>query len=158
MPVNPDPPKPPDKPHSKKKALEIKHIKKLKKIEWTEIIMVSVCLLFAVIMSLYHISYGGYLGISERTWNVIWAIAQDSFSVALCLIISLLSVDMMRLVFRWVFIPYFLLKFIYDFSCFSGNYFLEKSTWVDIWSVVVVVIILIGAIFCLIKINSDVVK
>jgi hypothetical protein len=152
-PVNPPPPKPPPPPPHKNKIGKNK--KKINLIDWSEIIMVSVCLIFAVIMSLYHISYNNYLGISERTWNVVWAVAQDGFSVALCIIISLLSVDIMKIVFRWVFIPYFLIKLIYDFSCFSGNYFLSKSTWVDIWSIVIVVIIMIGAVFCLIKLNSD---
>jgi hypothetical protein len=123
---------------------------KMKKNDWIEFSLVTSCLLFAMMISLYHISHEGYLGLTENQWGVIWGIAENILSLVMCIIIGRNTIGEVKNLFRWLFIPYFSLKIIYHFSCFSGIYFLAKSSWETIWSYAVVIILLSAMFYCLI--------
>lgn len=121
----------------------------MKKYDLIEIYSVAICLLFAIAISLYHISFDGYLGLSETNWNVVYTICNNGFSIALCNIIILYGSSLMRKIMLIVFIPYFVVRLIYHFSCYSGVYLLAKGTWENIWSVILVILILMGLVYCL---------
>jgi hypothetical protein len=122
----------------------------VKRINWFEFGFISICMLFIVAISLYHISYDGYLKLPESTWNTIWAIAENGFSLTLCALIVILTAGILRLTFKWVFIPYFILKLIYHISCYAKVYLLSETTWEYIWSIVLVLIIIASLTYCLI--------
>jgi hypothetical protein len=124
-----------------------------KRIEWIEFAILVICLLFIIVISLYHISYDGYLQILGKTWDVIWAVSNDGLMMTMSLIISLLSIGLVKKIFRWVFVPYFILKLVYDISCFSGVVFFEKAIWEDIWSYVLVISLTIFLFLCTIQIQ-----
>jgi hypothetical protein len=123
----------------------------VKRIDWTEFVVITICLLFAIAISLYHISYDGYLGLTDKQWGSVWAIGENGFSLTLCVIISLLTVSVVKNIFRYLFVSYFALKLVYHFSCYSRIYLLSEKTWLDIWSITLVILIIIGLIICLIK-------
>ena len=130
----------------------------LKKIDFIELIAVVSCLIFAAVISLYHLSYDGYCGLSETQWGTVWAISENGFSLVLCVFLSILSYGIMKILFKWVFIPYFILKLIYHFSCYSGIILLKKETWSVIWSVMLVILLAFGLFYCVSLIRkSDVV-
>lgn len=109
-------------------------------------------MLFAIAISLYHVSFEGYLGLSDKAWGSVWAISENGFSLMLCWMISMYSIGLIKNIFRWVFMPYFALKLIYHFSCFSGIYLLAKESWRDIWSVMCVCLLIVSIVYCLILI------
>lgn len=126
----------------------------MRKIDLIEIVPIALCMLFAIAISLYHVSFEGYLGLSERTWGAVWAIAENGFSIMLCWMISIYAIGVTRLLFRWVFIPYFILKLIYHFSCYSSIYLLAKESWRNIWSVLCVCLLIVSIVYCLILIKK----
>lgn len=126
----------------------------MKKYDMIEIIAVSVCLLFAIVISLYHLSFDGYLGLNRKAWNVIWAFAENGFAFTLSIIISLYLTSLLRLIFRYVFAPYFGIKLIYHFTCLSGIVIFPASVWTVIWSVILVLFFIISLIYVLVLIRK----
>ena len=126
----------------------------MKKIDMIEIVPVALCLLFAIAISLYHVSFDGYLGLSEKFWSAVWAISENGFSLVLCFIVSLYSIGATKILFQYVFLPYFGLKLVYHFSCYSGLYLLPENTWVSIWSIVLVLLFIASLGYCLILIRK----
>lgn len=126
----------------------------MKKTDLIEIIPVAVCLLFAIAISLYHVSYEGYLGLPLKFWRATWAISENGFALVLCFIISLNTIGVMQMIFRWVFMPYFILKLIYHLSCYSGVYLFSVDTWENIWSVILVMLFIVSLVYCLILIRK----
>jgi hypothetical protein len=121
-----------------------------KKIDVIEISAVTLSLLFTIFISLYHISYNGFEGLSSNQWNIIWAIAENSFSLLSSgLIIIYAGSGIIRTMFKWIFIPYFITKLIYHFSLFSQIYILPKNVWENIWSFICVFLLGIGLFQCL---------
>ncbi len=125
----------------------------MKRVDLIEAISVVICLSFAIMISLYHISYDGYMGLTERAWGAVWAVAENGFAMFVCFIVSIYSWGIMQKIFRYVMIPYFVLKLIYHFSCYSGIYLLSAKKWEYLWSylAVALLIITIGYCFYLIK-------
>ncbi len=126
----------------------------MRKIDLIEIVPVALCMLFAIAISLYHVSFDGFLGLSKHFWGATWAISENGFALMLCWLLSLHVTDIMRAIFKYVFIPYFTLKLIYHFSCYSGIYFLAKETWVFIWSVACICLLISCLVYCLILIHK----
>jgi hypothetical protein len=120
-----------------------------------ELIAIAGCLLFAVAISLYHLSYPGFLGLSCKAWNLVWAIAENGFSLLLCTITAWLTTGSMRFMFTWIAAAYFPIKILYHISCYSGVYLFSKEGWECIWSIEVVLLLLIGLICCAIYIKND---
>jgi uncharacterized membrane protein len=125
----------------------------MKKVDVIEICSVVICLLFAIVISLYHNSYNADFGLSEKTWNVIWAFAENGFTFTLCLIIGLYFSGVMRVIFRYVFVPYFVFKLVYHFSCLSGVHILPVKTWENIWSSTLGILFVVMLIYALILIR-----
>ncbi len=121
------------------------------KIDIVESVVIVICLIFIIAMSFYHISFNGYLGIGEKTWDVIWAFSENGLLLFMSYLISMLTAGVLRMFFQWIFIPYFSLKLIYHLSCYSGIYLFSPQVWGNIWSVVLVFIFLIFLILILIK-------
>ena len=126
----------------------------MKKIDLIEIVPIVLCMAFAIVISLYHVSFEGYLGLSNKVWGSVWAIAENGFSLMLCWLVSVYSVDVIRIVFRWVFMPYFALKLIYHFSCYSDIYLLEEELWRNIWAVACICLLIVSIVYCLILIRK----
>ena len=125
----------------------------VKKIDWFEIITVSACLLFAVAISLYHLSYEGYLGLTESQWGTVWAISENGIAITFCIILGITSYGILKVLMRYLFVPYFALKLIYHFSCFSGVVLLAQGTWELIWSSILVLLLIVCLVYCLILIR-----
>lgn len=127
----------------------------MRKIDLIEVYAVVACLLFAITISLYHVSFDGYLGLSERTWSVVWAVSENGFALILCHIVSIYLCGVVRKVFRYVLMPYFILKLIYHVSCYSGLYLMSKEAWEELWSYVLVVLIIVCLAYCINLIRKD---
>jgi hypothetical protein len=126
----------------------------MKRVNLIEIVPVALCLLFAVAISLYHVSFDGYMGFSEKSWGTVWAIAENGFSLLLCGIVIINTSGLLSQIFKWVFVPYFVLKLIYHISCYSGIYLFSVDTWRDVWSVVLVIFFIVSLIYTLILIRK----
>jgi hypothetical protein len=125
----------------------------LKKIDMIEFIAIVICLIFAIAITLYHVSYSGYLGLSEKAWSLVWALSENGLSLTMCVIIGVYFSGTIGKLFRWLFIPYFSLKLIYHISCYSGIYLLSKGMWSNLWSAVLVLIFIVGLFMVFIKIR-----
>jgi len=116
-----------------------------------ETIAVVICLLFAIAISLYHVSYEGYLGLSDKFWGSLWAISENGLSLTLCFLVAIYSYGILQKLFTWLFIPYFSIKLVYHFSCYSKIYLVSSDVWRYVWSIVLIFIILIGLIIVIKK-------
>lgn len=121
----------------------------MKKIDVIEVCSIVTCLMFVIAISLYHVSYDGYLGLKERTWSVVWAVSENGFALALCVIVGFHSYGVVRRMFRYVLIPYFVLKLAYHVSCYSGLYLMSKKEWEGLWSYMLVALIILCLAYCL---------
>ena len=118
----------------------------LKNLDLFEILVKVICLCFVLSMSLFHISYDGYLGMTQKTWNIIWAISIDGFTLTLIIIIANLTSDSLSSFFNQILIPYFVLKLVYDFSVFSSIYLISPERWEIIWSWILPVLIVLSSL------------
>jgi|WetSurMetagenome_2_1015567.scaffolds.fasta_scaffold00103_63 hypothetical protein len=125
----------------------------LKKIDWIEFTGVVICLLFAIVISLYHISFEGYLGLTNRQWGGVWAIAENGFALTLIVLGIMYFQGYLRKI-CYVFVPYFILKLIYHFSCYSGIHLLAQKSWERLWSIACVILFIVGFAYCLIIIRK----
>ena len=121
----------------------------MKRFDLTEFLITAICLMFAVIISLYHVSYNGFLGLSDKIWGSVWAISENGFMLTLSIIIILFNYGVIRTLFKYVFIPYFTIKLIYHFSCLSGVYLLAKGAWSNLWSIICVSLFILCLVMCL---------
>jgi hypothetical protein len=106
----------------------------IKKLDIFENIVMVICLIFVIAMCLFHISYDGYLGISQAKWETIWAISINGFTLFIIILIANLTVGYFSRFFSYILIPYFAVKLIYDFSVFSGVYIISPEWWERVWS------------------------
>jgi hypothetical protein len=121
-----------------------------KKIDVIELSAVVLSLLFAIVISLYHMSFNGFEGLSSDQWATVWAIAENSLSLLMVALISIFAgKGILRTMFSWVFIPYFITKLIYHYSIFSQTYMLSPKTWENIWSFTCVFLLGTGLFYCL---------
>jgi hypothetical protein len=126
----------------------------MKHIDLVELITVVTCLLFAVVISLYHVSSDGFMGLTSGQWGVVWAISENGLSLVMSFLISLLTVGIVKIMFKWLFVPYFALKLIYHISCYSGIYLLSKRSWEFVWSFIIVSFIVFAVGYCLFLIKK----
>jgi hypothetical protein len=134
-PVDPGPPPKPPEPGGGKS------------IDTTALILVAIGLFFLVALSMYNLSHEGYLRLSEKTWKGIWVFAENGILIFLCLLVSLLTYGTLKDIFRWVFIPYFIIRIAYYLSCYLG--FVTFSN--DAWSIILVAEIIVSLGIVLIK-------
>ena len=123
-------------------------------IDWFELIVVVGCLLFAITISLFHLSFPGWLSLSDESWGIVWAVGENGLSLFMCIILSIVLSGKMRLLFRYVLIPYFILKLVYYISCYSGIVFCSVAMWENIWSAMCVGLLILGLLYCLIVIRK----
>ena len=128
---------------------EAEEREKMRKTNMIELIQVASLLLFVIMISIYHISYDGYLGISESNWAVVWSVGENGLLLTLAVIVSYIASGALKLICRWILIPYFVLKFVYHISCFSGKFLLPVKTWNEIWSYIFVGLVITTFITCL---------
>lgn len=124
----------------------------VKRIDFIELISVALCLIFVLLLSLFHISSEGYLGLTEDQWEVIWAISENSLSLISCILITIYTYGAIKKLFAFLFIPYFIVKLIYHISCFAKIYLFSKEVWQTIWSLICVLIIVIGLSYFMVTI------
>jgi len=123
------------------------------KFEIKELFFVLSCIFFAISTCLYHMSYDGYLGLTNQVWNTIWAISENGICLMMCLLINLLTAGILRILFTWIFIPYFVVKLTYHISCYANIYVCSKEDWGIIWGFICVTLIMIGLVFSIILIR-----
>ena len=96
-------------------------------------ILVILCMAFVIVISQYHISFEGYRNLTQEQWHGIWAISENTLALIMCVIIVLNTTEIIKHLFGWFFIPYFIVKLIYQFSCLLGIYIFDPSIWQTIW-------------------------
>ena len=132
------------------------------KIDVLECSAVVLLLLFAIVIGQYHISYEGFKGLTEIEWNRVWAIAENSLTLILSILVSILAGSgVLRLMFNYIFIPYFIVKLIYHYSAFFQVYIISKEWWENLWSWICWILLSIGLVYCLMlikKIKKNVAK
>jgi len=126
----------------------------MKKIDMIEKIIVAICSFFIIALTLYHISYDGYLGVSEKTWGLIWSVSENGLLLTLSFVICIAFSGIIRTFFTYIFIPYFIIKLIYQISCYSGIYIVSKKTWDNIWSFFCILSLITGIIITLKQIRD----
>ena len=119
-----------------------------------ETIAIVFSLLFMIAISLYHVSFDGFLGLSNLFWESVWAISNNGILLMMSFLVMLYSWGIIRLLMTWVFIPYFCVKLIYQFSVYSEIYLLSPGTWEIIWSFALVFIIISALFITLTKIRN----
>ena len=124
----------------------------VQKIDWIEFLVVAVALFFATALCLFHISDEGYLGLKSYQWDMIWAVSENGLTLWMSIIIVMLSGGIIKNVFKYIFIPYFILKMYYHIRCYSNVHML-KDRWEDIWSVACVLLLVVGMSCCLLLIR-----
>jgi hypothetical protein len=143
----------------------------LKKVNWLAIIALVPCLIFLISISMYHLSYYGYLGLPREAWRHVWAISENGLLLSLFVTIILLlrlilklklltnpetirTIIMMRNFFIIVILPYFVLKILYHISFYFNVYFWSLEKWEKVWSVGLVVWLPISLLVWLISIKK----
>jgi hypothetical protein len=111
-----------------------------------EIVIVTLCIVSSILLSFYHMSYDGYLGISGKTWDILWAISENALALISSIIIFLFTYGAIKKLFLF-FIPYFIVRLIYHISCYSGIYLFSRKKWELIWGGICAIIILLGLIY-----------
>lgn len=119
-----------------------------------ETIAIVFSLLFMIAISLYHVSYKGFLGLSQIFWESVWAVSNNGILLMMSFLVMLYSWGVIRLLMTWVFIPYFLVKLIYQFSVYSEIYFVSPELWEYIWSGMLVFIFITSLVITLTKIRN----
>lgn len=126
----------------------------MRKYDLIEACLVIISILFMIVISLYHLSFEGSFGISAKTWNVIWAFAENGLALSLCVIISLYFLGIVKLIFRYVFAPYFAIKLLYHFTCLSGVKILPAPAWEVVWSFILVILFIVTIIYLKVVIHK----
>jgi hypothetical protein len=126
----------------------------LKKLDLIELIVVVICLLFTIAISFYHVAQDGDMGLTQAQWRIVWAISENGLSLVMSFLISLLTVGIVKIMFKWLFVPYFVLKLIYHISCYSGIYLLSRRSWEFVWSFIIVYFIVFAVGYCLFLIKK----
>ncbi len=123
--------------------------------------VVGIWSLFAVMISLYHMSVPGWLQINNAGWDTIWASSETGLSLFLCVLILILLKErqldyksrynyrLTRRFFFIVVIPYYSIKFFYTLICYRGIYLFSSDHWKMIWGVICVLVLLASLIFYL---------
>lgn len=138
-PVDPGPPKPPPPPPGGGK----------RSFDLLEFTLITIPMVFLTILSLYHLSHEGYLGLSEKMWGLIWAISENGLAITMSIIISILAYGIIKIFFRWVLVPYFLLRLLYHITCYTGWFMWSEAKWANVWSIVLIIFILLALVYCI---------
>jgi hypothetical protein len=109
-----------------------------------ELIAIVTCLLCAVAMCFYNLSSDGFLGLSTKKWNLIWAISENVFPIFLCIGLSFYFEGVIQFLLRWLFVLYFAIRLIYHISCYCNIYMFSPKAWNIIWGIELVLLILSG--------------
>jgi hypothetical protein len=105
-------------------------------------------------MSMFNLSYEGYCGLSQKTWNVIWSFTENGFALFILILIANLTVSSLSIFIQFVPIPYFIIKLIYHTSCYAGLHLLSSDLWQSAWSYILIIQIIVGIGFYLTLIHS----
>jgi|WetSurMetagenome_2_1015567.scaffolds.fasta_scaffold00157_37 hypothetical protein len=124
-----------------------------KKINWLEIIIIVPTLLFLISISLYHISYYGYLGLPKESWGRVWSISENGLLLSLCASVLILSYGIIRKFFAVIFCPYFAMKIVYHLTYYFNIKIHDDELWDKIWSYGLVFLFLSGLIYLIILIR-----
>jgi hypothetical protein len=120
-----------------------------------ELIAVVTCLVFAVAMSFYHLFSTESLGLSSKTWALIWAIIENGLPISICIVVSLLTTGFTKFIFKWLFPVYFFLRFFYHLSCYLGIYLISQQGWKWLYSIELVILIIVGLICCVFYLRTE---
>lgn len=113
-----------------------------------ELVITALVLFFAIVISSYHLSYDGFLGLSERAWALVWAVSENGMMILLSSFLALMTTVPSKNIFKFVLIPYFAVKIIYHISCYSGVVFMSEQGWSRLWSIILVALLIITIFVC----------
>ena len=105
-------------------------------------------LIFVVGLILYNLSFSGFLGLSVKSWTLIWAISENGIPICLCIALLLPITEITKSIAKYVLIPYFIIRLAYHVSCYLGIYFISRVAWSWIWGIELVIAGIFGLIIC----------
>jgi hypothetical protein len=94
-----------------------------------ETITVILVLVAIIAMSFYHISTKATLGLSLQAWHCIWSFSDTVFTVLMCFLISYLSTGIIKRLFGWPLMLYFIFRGIYYLTIYCNVYVFDIWTW-----------------------------
>jgi hypothetical protein len=127
----------------------------MKNNKWIEFGSILSCLIFAIAISFFHLSSVGEDGPTPVKWSIIWTISENGLGMSISLLISLLTEGFVKFLFRWIFVPYFIIKLIYHISCYTGIILLPLVVWSWFWSIELIVFFAVMFILCMIYIIKE---
>jgi hypothetical protein len=115
-----------------------------------ENIAIVLALLSSIALSLYHISEEGFLGLTAIGWAIVWSVAVNLLSISFVTYIIAKERGLLRWFWGVTFLPYFVVKMLYDLSAYSSLH--EVATrYENYLSLLMIDFVLIGMVFYLIK-------
>jgi len=99
--------------------------------------------LFIVAVSLYHISFEGFMGLTKKAWYCIWDLSETGLLLAMCLIITSSCTGFVKMLFGWPVMFYLIFRTFYYLSCHSGIYVMTTNNW----SLIILAPLIAGLIF-----------
>jgi len=117
--------------------------KKKNKIDWIELVITLLPVLFIFIISIWHAF--GIKG--KQPWSAIYFLSNHLFIIYLSIIVYYTcSFITLRKLLKYVVIPYFAFKIIYQICIWSNLNIGTDSFWEYVWGSISVLIFLIGSI------------
>ena len=138
-PVDPGPPPPPPGKYTTRNI-------------FTWIIVIS---LFEILLALYNLSSDKFLWLSAKAWDFIWVLAENGLAILMAVIIAQLTSGVFRKFILFTLVPYFTVRLVYHVTTYTGIYFMSPKDWSALWSVICVLVFLLGLNYCRIIIKND---
>jgi hypothetical protein len=116
---------------------------KSKKIDWLELVIVILPILFIAIISFWHAF--GIKGV--QPWSAVYFLSNHLFIIYLAAIIYFTtgSVELQNIM-KYLVIPYFSVKIVYQLLIWIDVNIGSGELWEWIWGIIFVIVLLIGAI------------
>jgi hypothetical protein len=91
--------------------------------------------------------------VNERQHHVLEKLGEIDVSISL--LISLLTEGFVKFLFRWIFVPYFVIKLFYHITCYTGIAFLPLNVWSWFWSLELIIFFITMFILCIVYIIKE---
>jgi hypothetical protein len=115
----------------------------MKKGDWIENLILILPVIFLAIISVWHAF--GKIGV--QPWSAIYFLSNHLFVIYLASIIYFtVGIIELQKIMKFLVIPYFVLKIIYQILIWVGVYMGSEKLWEHIWSLILVFIIFFAAI------------
>lgn len=116
-------------------------LKAMDRQELKERVMGVMVLISIIIMTLYHV----FATADNRIWSVVWSINENVMCVLFCWAILTFKKDgILRELFTWPLMSYFVLRGIYYVNCYWGVHIASDT----VWNSIMITPLILGIIYC----------